>query len=148
MHSSGIGKALLAQMSDKDVAAIIRKHKLPAFTDPCALVSAEALAVLDLEATRKRGYAFDAEEKNDSMRCIAAPVFDMHGETSCGCVDLWPLRAYSRCTDRKPCRVGQGHGGKAHIRAGWSVGLGDVLQGKSGCDAQRMTHITRQFRAC
>ena len=82
MHSSGIGKALLAQMPDKDVAAIIRKHKLPAFTRN-TLVTPEDLAA-DLKATRQRGYAFDAEEKNDGMRCIAAPVFDMHGEPVAG----------------------------------------------------------------
>lgn len=82
MHSSGIGKALLAQMEDKEVAAIIRKHKLPAFTEN-TLTTPEALAA-DLAATRKRGYAFDAEEKNDGMRCIAAPVFDMHGEPVAG----------------------------------------------------------------
>ena len=82
MHSSGIGKALLAQMDDRDVAAIVRKHKLHAFTDR-TLVTPEDLAA-DLAATRKRGYAFDAEEKNDGMRCIAAPVFDMHGEPVAG----------------------------------------------------------------
>ncbi|WP_292292248.1 HTH-type transcriptional regulator BhcR [Marivita sp.] len=82
MHSSGIGKALLAQMSDKEVAAVVRKHKLTAFTEH-TLVTPEALAT-DLGATRQRGYAFDAEEKNDGMRCIAAPVFDMHGEPVAG----------------------------------------------------------------
>lgn len=82
MHASGIGKALLAQMSDKDVAAIVRQHKLPAFTDQ-TLATLEALAA-DLHATRVRGYALDAEEKNDGMRCIAAPVFDMHGEPVAG----------------------------------------------------------------
>jgi IclR family acetate operon transcriptional repressor len=82
MHSSGIGKALLAQMDDKEVAAIISKHKLTAFTEH-TLVTPDALAA-DLTATKARGYAFDAEEKNDGMRCIAAPVFDMHGEPIAG----------------------------------------------------------------
>lgn len=82
MHASGIGKALLAQLSDKDVAAIIRTHKLQKFTDQ-TLVSPEALAA-DLNETRKRGYAFDKEEKNPGMRCIAAPVFDMHNEPIAG----------------------------------------------------------------
>jgi IclR family acetate operon transcriptional repressor len=82
MHSSGIGKALLAQMPDKEVASIVRRHKLPAFTAH-TLVTPEALAA-DLAETRRRGYAFDAEEKNEGMRCIAAPVFDMHGEPVAG----------------------------------------------------------------
>jgi IclR family transcriptional regulator, acetate operon repressor len=82
MHASGIGKALLAQLPDKDVAGIIKTHKLPRFTDE-TLITAEALAA-DLQETRKRGYAFDKEEKNPGMRCIAAPVFDMHNEPVAG----------------------------------------------------------------
>lgn len=69
-------------MDDKEVAAIISKHKLTAFTEH-TLVTPDALAA-DLTATKARGYAFDAEEKNDGMRCIAAPVFDMHGEPIAG----------------------------------------------------------------
>ncbi|SHG94295.1 HTH-type transcriptional regulator BhcR [Marivita hallyeonensis] len=82
MHASGIGKALLAQLPDKDVASIIRARKLSRFTDE-TLVTPEALAA-DLEQTRRRGYAFDKEEKNPGMRCIAAPVFDMHSEPIAG----------------------------------------------------------------
>jgi len=82
MHASGIGKALLAQMTEKEVIGIIRRHKLAAFTAN-TLVTAETLAA-DLEVTRQRGYAFDAEEKNDGMRCIAAAVFDIYGEPVAG----------------------------------------------------------------
>lgn len=82
MHASGIGKALLAQLPDTEVAAIIRTHKLPSFTDE-TLVTPEALAA-DLQVTRQRGYAFDKEEKNPGMRCIAAAVFDVHSEPVAG----------------------------------------------------------------
>ena len=43
----------------------------------------EALTA-DLAETRARGYAVDAEEKNLGMRCIAAPIFDVHGEAVAG----------------------------------------------------------------
>lgn len=82
MHASGIGKALLAQLADKEVASIVRRHRLVRFTDE-TLVTPESLAA-DLAETRKRGYAFDKEEKNPGMRCIAAPVFDMHNEPVAG----------------------------------------------------------------
>ncbi len=82
MHASGIGKALLAQLPEKDVAAIVAEHKLTRFTDE-TLVSEDALAG-DLARTRERGYAFDREEKNPGMRCIAAPVYDMHAEPVAG----------------------------------------------------------------
>lgn len=38
----------------------------------------------DLAITRVRGYALDGEERNIGMRCIAAPVFDVHGEAVAG----------------------------------------------------------------
>lgn len=82
MHASGIGKALLAQMPAGRVAEIVAKHGLERFTDTTR-TDAQALAE-DLAGTRARGYAIDAEEKTAGMRCVAAPIFDMHGEAVAG----------------------------------------------------------------
>lgn len=82
MHASGIGKALLAEMDEGRLAAIISRHGLPRFTAN-TLTTRETL-MADLAATRERGYAVDAEERDDGMRCIAAPIFDMHGEAVAG----------------------------------------------------------------
>jgi len=81
MHASGIGKALLAQMEPERVAAILDRHGAARFTEHT--LTGEALTV-DLAETRARGYAVDAEEKNLGMRCIAAPIFDVHGEAVAG----------------------------------------------------------------
>ena len=82
MHSSGIGKALMAQLEPRRLEDIIAQHGLTAFTastltDPDTLVQ-------DLSATRDRGYSIDAEERNEGMKCVAAPVFDAHGEVVAG----------------------------------------------------------------
>lgn len=82
MHASGIGKALLAQMPPEQAARITARQGFDAYTDR-TLVTAEALAA-DLARTRERGYAIDDEEKTMGMRCIAAPIFDMHGEAVAG----------------------------------------------------------------
>ena len=79
MHSSGIGKVLLAQMPPERVAQVLASHPLQAFTantltDPASLAR-------DLAAIREQGFAIDAEERNEGMRCIAAPVFD-HSRTA------------------------------------------------------------------
>lgn len=82
LHASGIGKALLAEMTVEDVAAIVKHHGLERFT-PQTLTTPEALAA-DMEATRRRGWAYDDEERHRGMRCIAAPIFDTYGEAVAG----------------------------------------------------------------
>ena len=82
MHASGIGKALLAQMSDDRLSRLFATAPLDQFTERTLTDPASLRA--DLEATRERGYAIDDEEKNQGMRCIAAPVFDLGGEAVAG----------------------------------------------------------------
>jgi IclR family acetate operon transcriptional repressor len=82
MHASGIGKALLAQMPPKEAARLVSADGLARFTRH-TLVQPDALAG-DLALTRRRGYAIDNEEKTDGMRCIAAAIFDLHGEAVAG----------------------------------------------------------------
>ncbi|GKY89215.1 HTH-type transcriptional regulator BhcR [Sinisalibacter aestuarii] len=82
MHSSGIGKALLAEMDGDRLNRFLDSAPLDAFTDRTITNPADLRA--DLEAVRRRGYAIDNEEKNPGMRCIAAPVFDVGGEAVAG----------------------------------------------------------------
>lgn len=82
MHASGIGKALLAQMTDDRLSRLIATAPLDQFT--ARTLTEPATLRADLEATRDRGFAFDDEEKNEGMRCIAAPVFDLSGEAVAG----------------------------------------------------------------
>jgi IclR family acetate operon transcriptional repressor len=82
MHASGIGKALLADMPREAVEAILHKRGLPEFT-PKSLTNPTALFE-DLDATRLRKWAFDDEERYTGMRCIAAPIFNEHGEAIAG----------------------------------------------------------------
>ena len=82
MHASGIGKALLAQMTNERVEQLISEEPLTQFTEH-TLTEADGLKA-NLEAIRERGYAIDDEEKNIGMRCIAAPVFDWQGDAVAG----------------------------------------------------------------
>jgi len=82
MHASGIGKALLAEWSQKRVDAMLAERTPEAFTQH-TLTSRDTL-MRDLRETQQRGYSYDAEEKNLGMRCIAAPVFDVYGEAVAG----------------------------------------------------------------
>jgi len=82
LHASGIGKALLSQMDMGRVEKFLSDAPLESFTD-FTITDPERL-VEDLERTRRRGFAVDGEERNLGMRCIAAPVFDIHGEAIAG----------------------------------------------------------------
>ena len=78
IHASGVGKAMLAAMDERGVAAIVGGRALQRYTAR-TLTTAAALA-RELAATRARGYAIDDEEHAAGLCCVAAPIFDEHGE--------------------------------------------------------------------
>jgi IclR family acetate operon transcriptional repressor len=78
LHASGIGKAILAGMPVERVSGIIGRTGLAGFT-PRTLTEPSAL-MRDLRESRLRGWATDDEERHAGMRCVAAAIFDDHGE--------------------------------------------------------------------
>ena len=82
LHASGIGKALLAEMDERRLDRFLTDAPLEKFTE-FTLTDRDAV-IENLTASRQRGYAIDGEERNLGMRCIAAPVFDIHGEAVAG----------------------------------------------------------------
>ncbi len=82
MHASGIGKALLSELSRTAVEAILQKKGLPAFTEKTLTRPTDLFSNLD--ASRTRGWALDDEERYMGMRCIASPIFNLHGEAVAG----------------------------------------------------------------
>ncbi|MDG1736736.1 MAG: IclR family transcriptional regulator, partial [Paracoccaceae bacterium] len=94
MHASGIGKVLLAYMERDRFDRLLSSSIFEGFTER-SKTNAEDLKE-DLKATRERGYAFDDEEKNIGMRCIAAPVFDMNQEVVAGISVSGPVSRISQ----------------------------------------------------
>jgi DNA-binding IclR family transcriptional regulator len=72
LHTTGFGKAMLAHMDEDARKAVYDRHGLPAMT-PNTTTDRDELEA-ELEEVRARGYAFDDEERLDSMRCVAAPL--------------------------------------------------------------------------
>lgn len=81
LHASAIGKALLAQMPPEQRRGALASP-LPCFTER-TLADHDTLDA-DLAAVAARGYAIDAEERNVGMICLAAPVFDLYGNSTAG----------------------------------------------------------------
>jgi len=78
LHASGVGKAMLASLADRDVTAALGKRDLVQYT-PRTLVTVAAL-LDELALTRTRGFAIDDEEHAAGLRCVAAAVVDEHGQ--------------------------------------------------------------------
>ena len=82
MHASGIGKALLAYYSTERMTQLFKNSSLEKFTDN-TITDPEILQE-EIKKIREQGFAFDDEEKNLGMRCIAAPILNFFGEAVAG----------------------------------------------------------------
>src|SRR5690606_13447819 len=75
LHSTSVGKAILANMDDAQVREIVGRTGMPANTER-TITGVDAL-LADLSATRERGYAIDDGEQEIGVRCYAMTVPDM-----------------------------------------------------------------------
>jgi len=76
LHCTSIGKVLLA-FQDIRVFDHYTAHELEKYASN-TITNREDLA-RELQVIRSQGYAFDDHELNDSMRCVAVPVFESGG---------------------------------------------------------------------
>lgn len=79
LHSSGIGKALLAFSGEKVIGAVIEDGLVG--RTPHTITKTDDLRQ-ELALIRERGYAIDEEENELGVRCVAAPIFNRHGEVT------------------------------------------------------------------
>ncbi|HEX2174500.1 MAG TPA: IclR family transcriptional regulator [Nocardioidaceae bacterium] len=79
LHCSGIGKAVLANLSAEEVRAIMTRAGMPARTPKTVTDPDQLLA--HLEGVRRQGCAIDDEENEANIRCVAAAVTDHRGIT-------------------------------------------------------------------
>jgi IclR family acetate operon transcriptional repressor len=72
LHSTGVGKAIMANLSESEVRAIVGRTGLDARTAHTFTKLDQLLA--ELAAIRARGYAVDEEEQELGVRCFAAAI--------------------------------------------------------------------------
>jgi len=82
MHSSGIGKVVLASYSDDAIERFVARAGLPRRTEH-TLTTLDALRA-EIAEVRRRGYALDREENVPGVACVAAPVRDHTGNVTYG----------------------------------------------------------------
>ncbi|TAA56043.1 IclR family transcriptional regulator [Shinella sp. JR1-6] len=74
VYCTGVGKAALAALDAQALDALLSQLEFRRFT-PQTITSRTAL-VDELATIRSSGIAFDREEHEPGIRCVAAPVFD------------------------------------------------------------------------
>ncbi|MGQ0567803.1 MAG: IclR family transcriptional regulator [Gemmobacter sp.] len=80
LHASGVGKALLASLSDDDIRQLCRNLGLERRTSR-TITDLDAL-VAEIATVRRTGFALDDEEDIAGVFCVAAAVHDHHGQTA------------------------------------------------------------------
>jgi IclR family acetate operon transcriptional repressor len=78
LHTTALGKAILAHLPDRRVEAILDQHGLPQVSEKTVTERAELADTLN--DIRKRGYAFDDEERLHGLRCVAMPITTTDGD--------------------------------------------------------------------
>lgn len=74
LHSSAVGKAMLATMPTEAVHQILATAGMPGKT--ANTIADEPALLTELEAVARRGYAIDDEEDTEGVFCVGSAVFD------------------------------------------------------------------------
>jgi IclR family transcriptional regulator, KDG regulon repressor len=78
LHSTALGKAVLAFTDRAEVERMLKQKPLLAFTRH-TIISTPRL-ISHLQQARRRGFAVDNEEMEAGARCVAAPIFNADGQ--------------------------------------------------------------------
>ncbi|MDL2264228.1 IclR family transcriptional regulator [Synergistaceae bacterium OttesenSCG-928-I11] len=82
MHSTGVGKLFLTEYGQAELDRLVAVKKLERLTENT--FSDEVSLKEELERIRTCGYAFDNQECEVGVRCIAAPIRDYTGRIKAG----------------------------------------------------------------
>ncbi|MGH2668687.1 MAG: IclR family transcriptional regulator [bacterium] len=77
--AGSVAKVFAAQLSDRELAGLLREHPLRAFT-PRSITSRQRYR-REVLAAHRHGYAVDDEEYLPGVRAVSAPVLDSRGRT-------------------------------------------------------------------
>ncbi|KJS16989.1 MAG: IclR family transcriptional regulator [Hoeflea sp. BRH_c9] len=73
VYCTGVGKAGLSALPDADLRTVVATIKFRRFTDS-TLTTPDAL-LKEIEVIRASGNAYDREEHEPGIRCVAAPIY-------------------------------------------------------------------------
>lgn len=72
LHTTALGKALLASLPDERVDEIVDRHGLPAQTDET--ITTRSALFEELDRIREEGFAYNEEERLGGLGCVGTPL--------------------------------------------------------------------------
>jgi DNA-binding IclR family transcriptional regulator len=78
LHTTGVGKALLAAMPDEKIEYYFSDGEIPRKTSLSKVTLSEILQ--DMKEIRERGYSIDDREDNTEMYCMGSAIFDQSNQ--------------------------------------------------------------------
>ena len=78
LHCTAIGKSILANMSKHLADELLERLVFTPFTD--RTITNKAVLLTELDMIKKRGFAYDDEEFEVGVVCVAVPISDRFGE--------------------------------------------------------------------
>jgi DNA-binding IclR family transcriptional regulator len=78
IHSTSLGKVLLAYLPEEEQNRILKSVNLTKFTNK-NIVDGKLIKE-NLKLIRERGYSTDEGETHEDLKCIAAPIRNSNGE--------------------------------------------------------------------
>lgn len=77
-HATASGKMLLSSLKDEELEKILAGVQLEQFT--AETINDAAILKKELQRIRRQGYAIDLGERDEDVRCVAAPVHNHEGK--------------------------------------------------------------------
>lgn len=100
IHSTGLGKAIMAYSSLDEVDRVLKEKGMPEFTENT--ITEASRYHEELREVRINGFAKDAEEVEIGLGCFAAPVFNYTGSPAGAICISGPIQ---RIRENKPLLV-------------------------------------------
>ena len=117
-HCSGLGRSILAFSEPGAVATVVAAgltRRTPrTITDPGALER-------ELTAIHERGWAYDHEEGNPGISCVAAPIFDFTGNVTAALSVTGPSAAVQPDRIGPAVRMAAAAASRAYASRRWAV---------------------------
>ena len=86
LHARALGKAILANLEDKELSSVLKSLRLTKLT-PKTITKKEDL-LKEIKLTKNRGYSINNEEYVPGLICIGAPLINFNTRTVAGAVSL------------------------------------------------------------